>query len=467
VKRDGVRDVQAGLAAVRALMNGATAALRSPARIIAVVLLTLVAGSIFIAPVNALWSKNLVLQGEVSLGGLLEGSQTPQATGTPRATPSPEGTPRPCDPASLANVHFDGDLALAGTAPFSGEIVVKNDGGETAHDVHIGFSTPQGWQYLKRIDFGNGQYWLLDGLPAATLYSLGDLAPGDIKHVTFTVQMMDDWLSTPPGTQAVLGARLADLQCPESEGEQIKITLEHDDEVTVTPSPESSGTAEPGASATATPTGTATATTSPQVGDETQTPASSSTPDATATIGAETATPATPTPETPSATHTPTAEPSETETPTPTATDTEEPSPSESPIATHTVVTRTSEAKTETPEPSETFAPPTQTKTPDPTHTPTSTIRTATHTTTPVPTSTITASPTLAPTGTVLAAVATVATNRVLGDQTTPRPTGQVLPGTGGGSSPAAPRGGVGFIILLGVALGLVGVAVGVGRRLT
>ena len=96
MKNNGARDEQMSVQRIPTLVRRVRAgsrAMRAPAQLVGVLAVTLLAASIFIAPVNALWSTNLVLQGSVSLSGLLEGTTTPEATAS--ATPTPSTTAAP------------------------------------------------------------------------------------------------------------------------------------------------------------------------------------------------------------------------------------------------------------------------------------------------------------------------------------------------------------------------------------
>ena len=330
---------------------------------------------------------------------------TPARTLTPAITRTPEPTASPCTGGSLDSLHFQGDVSLTGAGPFQAQLVISNDGPETAHAVLLGFATLEGWSYLSRVDFGNTQYWLIDGQPGATLYSVGDLPPGAQTTIILNVTMSSDWASAASGADAVLGAGVTDFICPDAEGAVASITLIH------------------------------------QRGDATETPE-------------------------PSATST--AKPSST------PTDTETPVPSQTAAPTQTVVATTTALASATPEPSATPNAPTATSTIAATDTATPELRspTATRTRTPVVTATPTiagqATPTPGATGTVLAAVATPpSTNQVLGDAATPARSGPVLPATGNGRIAGRFGSQLAGFVLLAVTIGLVGVAVGVGRRRT
>ncbi len=465
MKNDGTRDDQTGPRRIQTLVRRVRAgsrSMRAPAQLVGVVAVTLLAASILIAPVNALWSTNLVLQGSVSLSGLLEGTTTPEATASTTPTPSttvepsttaevsttpttPTTTPTACAAASFVDLVFDGNVALSGESPFDAVLSVTNNGDAIASGVMIGFAPTEGWGYIKRVDFDlpDGQFWLVDGQPDGTLYELDDLAPGDTAQIFLSIQMIEAWRDAPIEARVVFTAAFADLACPGGDTASATITITRGD-LAETETPEPSETAEPDTTPTF-------GTTKTSVPNQTEI-AVTGTPDTTTATPESTATEPVPT----------TAVPSETPTPTNTATTTPEESETSIPI-TETTLPKTAE-------PSETFEPETETPAPDPSKTATPANKATagparTHTS--VPTATISATPSIPPTSTVLASAATpppTVVNTVLGQEARPR-SGQVLPDTGDGARFGGRSAGVGLIVIVAAALGFLGVAIGLGRR--
>jgi len=149
----------------------------------------------------------------------------------------------------------------------------------------LGFTPDAGAAYVSRVDFGNGQSWIVDGQPGSTLYLVGDLAPGELARVYMRIGMTDDWRAAPTGASVDIRVDLAGRSCEDhGDREHIHISDEddEDEDETPTPSPQPSHTATAGATATATATITPGATQTPVSPTSTATGEGGS-PDATGT----------------------------------------------------------------------------------------------------------------------------------------------------------------------------------------
>lgn len=120
-------------------------------------------------------------------------SPTVPASATPAATPT--ATPIPCGATSDASLEFRPDeLEIGGTGPIDASIVIANDGNSSAAlDVLLGLTTTDGAVFLDRVQFGNGQLWLIGGQPSTTLYLAGNIPAGGRVEIPFTLYMTPAW----------------------------------------------------------------------------------------------------------------------------------------------------------------------------------------------------------------------------------------------------------------------------------
>lgn len=240
--------------------------------------------ALVIAPAQALWFQTLTADVSVTTGAVPNGdpSQTPHPTASPRATSTP------CHRDWHDHVRFDGDVSVAGNGPFSVAIELTNSGETTARGGLLGLAAVDGWGYVSRVDFGNGQTWLVGGQPGTTLYSVGDIEAGGAARVSMTIEMTDAWRDAPVGGGVDLRIELAGQSCDDHGADDDHVRIGHGDddgehdgeddeaEETSTPSPAPTlgptNTPSPASTATAPPNPT----TSPS---STPTPSPTGTPD--------------------------------------------------------------------------------------------------------------------------------------------------------------------------------------------
>lgn len=120
----------------------------------------------------------------------------------------------------LAASPVPGDGARPGA-----RLDVTNEGDTPVSGVVLGFTVTQGAQSVSRIDFGNGQPWLVDGSAAGTLYFAGDLVPGERRQVTLRATPSPG--GAPAGGDATIRieARAGQLGCLSDSGPGASTTL--------------------------------------------------------------------------------------------------------------------------------------------------------------------------------------------------------------------------------------------------
>lgn len=255
-------------------LRQAASGIHARAALLAPVGFAIVIAALAIAPAQALWFQTLT--GNVSVS---TGSFPPDDPGQSE----PTATATPCRRDWHDHVHFDGDVSISGNGPLSAAVELTNGGETTAHDGLVGFVIVDGWEYVSRVDFGNGQYWLVDGQPATTLYGVGDIDAGGAARVSMTIEMTDAWHDAPSGRGVDFRVELAGQSCDDHGEDDAHIRIGHrddeeheDDEHASTPAPpptrQPSNTPSPALTSTAAPS--ATDTPSP-----TATPSPTSTPD--------------------------------------------------------------------------------------------------------------------------------------------------------------------------------------------
>ncbi len=138
------------------------------------------------------------------------------------------GAGRPsCANMRLTQLKFAGDQMLSGGGPFEVNVELTNAGDEMAGSVLLGFAVTEGSEYVSRVDFGNGQPWLVDGEPGGTLYHVGGVRSGDTERIGLHVTPTPAWGGSAADAQIVIQARFADLSCPDAGGAVARVTFTH------------------------------------------------------------------------------------------------------------------------------------------------------------------------------------------------------------------------------------------------
>jgi hypothetical protein len=146
---------------------------------------------------------------------------TSTATATPTATATASPTMTPTFVAPLADacppgvvLSFGEQAPVVGAPPYEHTIAIRNTGGDTAEAVLLGLRIDEGAPYAARVDYGNGQYWSLDGeADASNLYLVGDLPPGE-HVVDLSLTTGSSWQGAADGEAITIDVVVAAPQCP-------------------------------------------------------------------------------------------------------------------------------------------------------------------------------------------------------------------------------------------------------------
>ncbi len=212
---------------------------------------------------HALWFQALTADATVTTGAAppissAVASRTPTAPSGPVGAASP---PTSCEHGAGVIALRD-DPGVAGGSPWQKTFSITNTGTADAVDLLLGLQISRGTEFVSRVDFGNGQSWITDGLPPATLFLVDKLAVGAVRHVALVITMSEEWWRAGADNDAQIDVSVVSARCADPAVYALRITLGPEG-ATATPTVEGSATGSASSTATTTPM-TETATTIPR-----------------------------------------------------------------------------------------------------------------------------------------------------------------------------------------------------------